>query len=115
VDTTQLRHRIVAVFEEHAVIQLLGAAQSDGGVDGDVAGDVEVADELVEEQPSQALGRPAVAGEQRPFDHFGQVDQRKHRPVEVREVPPEDVRLVRLEVLGDVHGHRVRTLPAASP
>ena len=51
----ELGHRVVAVLEEHPVVELLGPAQADGGVDGLVAGDVEVADELVEEQPAQAL------------------------------------------------------------
>ena len=104
-DAAQLGHRVVAVLEEHAVVELFRPPQADRGVDGQVTGDVEVAHELVEEQPPQALGRPAVAGEERPFHDLGQVDQGKHRAVEVREVPPEDVGFVGLEVLGDVHGH----------
>ena len=90
----ELRHGVVAVLEEHLLVQLLGAREPDGGVDGLVAGDVEVADELVEEQPAQALRAAAVAGEQRALDHLGQVDQGEDRPVEVGEVPPKDVGLV---------------------
>ncbi len=51
----ELGDGVVAVLEEHLLVQLLGAPQSDRGVDGVVAADVEVADELVEEQPAQAL------------------------------------------------------------
>jgi hypothetical protein len=61
VHTTQLRHGVVAVLEEHLLVQLLGSLEADGGVDRDVAGDVEVADELVEEQAAQALWTAAVA------------------------------------------------------
>jgi hypothetical protein len=55
VHPAELGHRVVAVLEEHPVVELLGPPQADGGVDGLVALDVEVADELVEEQPPQAL------------------------------------------------------------
>ena len=58
---------------------------------GLVAGDVEVADELVEEQPAQALRAAAVAGEQRALDDLGQVDEGEHRAVEVGEVAAQDV------------------------
>ena len=59
-----------------------------------VAAYVEVAHELVEEQPAQALGRAGIAGEEGALDHLGQVDERKHRAVEVREVPAQDVGLL---------------------
>ena len=51
----ELRDGIVAVLEEHARVELLGALQTDRRVDGEVAGEVEIADELVEEQAAQAL------------------------------------------------------------
>ena len=62
-DAAELGHRVVAVLEEHPVVELLGPGQADGGVDAVVAADVEVADELVQEEPPQALGRAGVAGE----------------------------------------------------
>ena len=105
VHAAELGDRVVAVLEEHPVVELLGPAQADGGVDGEVAGDVEVADELVEEQAAQALVGPRVPGEQRALHDLGQVDQGEDRAVEVREVPPEDVGLVGGELLGDVDGH----------
>ena len=71
-----------------------------------VAGDVEVADELVEEQPAQALGRAGVAGEQGALDDLGQVDQGEDRLVEVGDVAPEDVLLVGRETFGDVQTHK---------
>ena len=58
VHASELGDGVVAVLEEHAVVELLGPPQADGCVDGEVAGEVEVADELVEEQASQALRRP---------------------------------------------------------
>ena len=61
VHTTELRHRVVAVLEEHLLVELLGTLQTDGGIDGVIAADVEIADELVEEQPAEALRAPAVA------------------------------------------------------
>ena len=56
VNATELGDRVVAVLEEDAVVELLGPAEADPGIDRLVAGDVELADELVEEQPSEALG-----------------------------------------------------------
>src|SRR6185503_10577661 len=63
--------------------------QPDGRVDGQVTGEVEVADELVEEQAAQALVGTGVAREQRALHDLGQVREREHRSVEVREVRPE--------------------------
>ena len=55
---SELGDRVVAVLEEHPVVELLGPPQPDGRVDGEIAGEVEVADELVQEEAPQALGRP---------------------------------------------------------
>ena len=89
-------------------VEVLGTFEAHRGVDGLVAADVEVADELVEEQPAQALRAAAVAGEQGAFHHLGQVHEREHGPVEVGEVPPKDRLLGTAEVFGDVGGHGVR-------
>ena len=67
--------------------------------------DVEIAHELVEEQPAQALGRPRVAGEQGPLHDLGQVDQGEDRPVEVGDVAAEDLGLVGGEGLLGVGEH----------
>ena len=105
VDAAELGDRVVAVVEEDPLVQLLGPFEADRGVDRLVAGDVEVAHELVEEQPSQRLRAAAVAGEQRALHDLGKVDEREHRTVEVREVPAQYVSLVRGEGFGDVHSH----------
>ena len=105
VDTAELRHRIVAVFDEDFLVELLRALQSDGGVDGGVARDVELPDELVEEEPAQALGRAGVAGEECSLDDFRQVDQGKDRLVQVGDVAPEDGFLVGREPLFGVREH----------
>ena len=105
VHAAQLGDGVVAVLEEHLLVQLLGPFETDRGVDRLVAGDVEIADELVEEQPPQALRAAAVAGEQGPLHDLREVDEGEHRPVEVGEVAPEDVALLGGEVLRHVDSH----------
>ncbi len=112
VHPAELGHRVVAVLEEDPLVELLGPVEADGGVDGLVAGDVELAHELVEEQPPQALGAAAVTGEQGSLHHLGQVHQGEHRLIEVRDVPPEDGRLVGGELLSRVRGHGRSVGPA---
>src|SRR5690606_27215346 len=109
VDAAELGDRIVAVLEEHFVVELLRASEAHRGVDGLVAGDVEVADELVEEQAAQALRAAAVAREQGTLDDLRQVDQGEDRAVEIGEVAPQDVGLFRSELLGDVDSHAPST------
>jgi hypothetical protein len=53
VHAAQLGDAVVAVLEEDPVVELLGALQADGRVDRLVAAGVELADELVQEQPPQ--------------------------------------------------------------
>src|SRR5262245_7563614 len=96
-DATELGDRLVAVFEEDPLVQLFSPAETDRGVDRFVTFDVEVVDELVEEQPAQALGTAAVPREQRSLDDLGQVHEGEDRPVEVREVPAQDVGLLTRE------------------
>ena len=55
VHSAELGDRVVAVLVEDPLVEVVGAVQSDGGVDRRVTGQVEVADELVEEESSQAL------------------------------------------------------------
>ncbi len=105
VDPAELGDRVVAVVEEHPLVQLLGAVEADRGIDRMVAAHVEVTDELVEEQTAQRLVAAAVAGEQCAFDDLGQIDQCEHRAIEVGEVPAQHVGFVRAEGLGDVHSH----------
>ncbi len=105
VDAAELRHGVVAVVEEHPLVQFLGAIEADRGVDRMVATDVEVADELVEEQAPQRLVAAAVASEQRALHDLGQIDQCEHGTIEVREVTPQNVRFVRGEGLWDVDSH----------
>ena len=105
VDAAQLGHRVVSVLEENPVVQLLGPLQSDGGVNGHIAADVQLSDELVQEQPAQRFRRPAVAGEQRTLDYFRQVHKGEYRLVQVGEIPAEDVLFLGGELLGDVLGH----------
>src|SRR5205823_5442434 len=50
-------------------------------------------DELVEEQPPQALRAARIPSKQRALDDLRKVDEREDRPVEAREIRPENVRL----------------------
>jgi hypothetical protein len=116
VDTAQLGDRVVAVVVEDGLVELLGPGEADRGVHRLVAGDVQVDDELVEEEPAQALGRAGVAGEERALDHLGEVHEGEDGTVEVGEVPPEDVLLLGGELLRDVDAHasgQRRTSPGA--
>jgi hypothetical protein len=54
--TAELGDGVVAVLEEHPLVELLGALEADAGVDADVVAEVEITDELVEEQPPEAFG-----------------------------------------------------------
>ena len=99
VDAAELCDRVVAVLDEDPLVELLGALQADRRVHRRVTGDVEVPDELLEEEPPQALGRAGVPCEEGAFDHFRQVDQGKHRLVQVGHVAAEDRLLVRGEAL----------------
>ena len=101
----ELCNGVVAVVEEHALVQLLGTVETDRRVDGVVAAHVEIADELVEEQTPQRLVAAAVPSKEGALDHFGQIDEREHRTVEVGEVPAQHIGLVRGEGLRDVHSH----------
>ena len=91
VHAAELGNGVVAVLEEHPVVELLGPGQAHGGVHAVVPADVEVADELVEEQAPKALGGAGVASEQGSLDDLGQVDQGEHGTVQVGEVAPEDL------------------------
>ena len=92
VDAAELGDGVVAVLEEDAFVEVFGALEADGRVDGEVAGEVEIADEFVEEEAAQALVGARVAGEQRALHDLGQVRQREDRAVEIREVRPETIR-----------------------
>ncbi len=109
-DTAELGHRIVPVLVEDPLVELDRAPHPDGRVDRGVAADVELVDELVEEQPPEALRRARVACEQGALDHFRQVDQGKHRPVEIGDVPAEHVLLLSGEGLDGIGEHAPLTL-----
>ena len=86
VHAPELGHGIVAVLNEHRVVEARGPFTAGGrcGALGSCPRDVPR--ELVEEQSPQRLRGARVAGEHRTFDRFGQVDQGEDRPIEVREV-----------------------------
>ena len=106
VHAAELGDRVVAVLDEDLLVQCLGPLEADGGVDGGVAADVELAHEFVEEQAAQALVGAGVAGEQRPLHDLGEVDEAEHGLVEIRDVAPQDRGLVRVELLDRVGVHR---------
>ena len=81
----ELRHRVVAVAEEDPLVEA-GGALALLAVERPRDAALEVAGELVEEQPPQRALVARVAGEQRALHRLRQVDEREDGPVEVREV-----------------------------
>ncbi len=81
----QLRDRVVSVVAEHTLIQLLGLVRAHARV-ACRRGAANAVVELVQEQPPQRLRRPRIAREQRALDRLRQIDEREHRPIDVREV-----------------------------
>ena len=108
----ELGDRIVAVFEEDPLIELVGPFETQGRVERHVAGEIEVTDELVEEQSAQTLGGARVAREQGPLHHLGQVDQREDRTLKIGEVAAQDRHLRVGELFGNVGMHGVTRLEA---
>ena len=56
-----------------------------------VSRDVKIFNELIQEQASQALMGPAVAGKQSALNYFRQIDEREHWLIKIREVTPKNV------------------------
>src|ERR671910_1469859 len=118
VGATHLGDRVVAIADEHALVET-GGALSLLSLEGapalrDIGG------ELVEEEPSQRPGVAGVAREHRPLHRFGEVDEREHGPLEVREVRGKERSLLVGEGLGRVaHGSPIlasgpaRSIPPA--
>ena len=106
VRSAELGHRVVAVAEEDALVELAGALALlavEGGVDA------RLGRELVQVEPAQRALVAGVAGEHRALDRLRQPDQREDRPVEVREMWLERGALRLAEALdGVVHAGRVR-------
>src|SRR5262249_32255465 len=90
---------------EDPLVQLLSPLQPDRGVDVLVPADVEVAHELVEEQPPEALRAPRVPGEQSALHDLRQVDEGEDRPVGAGDVTPQDVLFLGSERLRHVDRH----------
>jgi hypothetical protein len=100
VRAAELGHRVVAVLAEDPLVEALGAAALAAAP---LAGRRrQVAGELVDQQPAQALGAARVAREERTLDDLGQAGQREHRPVEVGDVAGEQLPLVGGELLHHV-------------
>jgi hypothetical protein len=114
-DSTKLSNRVVSVVEKHSLVKFLCTIEADRGVNRVIAGDIEIADKFVEEQPPERLRTSAVPGEQRALYDLRKIDECEHRPIEVREVPTKNVSLVRCEGLWDVDGHGRRLYDGQSP
>src|SRR3954454_5776243 len=106
VGAAELGDGVVAVADEDALVELGGAIALLPVVAwlrtvalGERVG------ELVEEEPAEGAGVARVAGEERALHRLGQVDEREHGPVEVREVRRQARALGGGEVVGGVaHG-----------
>ena len=106
VRAAELRNRVVAVFVQHARVQLVGAGRADRGA-GRSAVSRNVASELIQEQTAQCFRRSRIAREQGALDGFRQVGQDEDRPVGVGEVRREGGRFFGCEDVGcEWLGHR---------
>ncbi len=103
--SAQLRDAVVSIFDEDSFVQLLGAGDANGCVNGFVTSQIEILDEFVEEESPQTLGGTAVTGKQRALHNLGKVHQSEDRQIEIGEVPPQNVRFLRRERLRNVHRH----------
>ena len=111
VRAAELRHRVVAITDEDALVELRGALAF-AAVPGAARG--HGVRELVEEEAAQRARIARVAGEERALDRLGQVHQREHRPVEIREVRREPRALGGGQVVGRVAHGRRRLAPHAA-
>ncbi len=99
----ELRDRVIAVAEEDALVEP-GGALALVSVPA-TARRGQIGRELVEEQPPQRPLIARVARKQSPLDGLGQIDQREHGPVQVREVGCQPLALVLGEALDRIlHG-----------
>ena len=104
----ELGHRVVAVAEEDRAVEARRALAL-LAVEGPRDGALQVAGELVEEEPPERARIARVAGEERSLDRFRQVHQREHRPVEVGEVGREQRPLLLAEAFNGVAHRRGHT------
>src|SRR5207247_7128525 len=116
VDGPELSDRVVAVLEEDALVELLGAlAAGVGDLDRlalrrrldrprDSLLPLLRRQELVEEEPAQRLRRARVAREERALDDLGKIDEREHRAVEVGDVGGEGGAFLPRELVGHLKG-----------
>src|SRR5206468_10943050 len=95
--------RVVAVLDEHALVELLGPSRAGVGVRRAAARgrrEAAGAEEFVDEEAAERLRRARIAREQRAFHDLGQVDEREDGAVEVGDVRRESGPLLRGELFG---------------
>src|SRR5438093_1883943 len=103
VHAAELSHRVVAVLDEHALVELLGPSRAGVGVRRAAARgrrEAAGAEEFVDEEAAERLRRARIAREQRAFHDLGQVDEREDGAVEVGDVRRESGPLLRGELFG---------------
>src|SRR5215210_3855243 len=84
----ELGHRVVPVAEEDALVERRRALALDAARRASRPA-LEVARELIEEQPAERAAVARVAREESALDGLREVDEREDRSVEVREVGPK--------------------------
>src|SRR5262249_40235454 len=98
-DSTELGDRIVAVFEENTLVELLGPLRSrvrNGVIStrdswGKWGGCLipPILHKLVEEKTPERFRRARIAREERALHHLGKIGEREDRAVEIRDVGRE--------------------------
>src|SRR6185503_6718108 len=84
VHAAELRHRIVSVVVEDALVKLIRALRAHALRRR--SREARALEELVEKQPAQRLGRSGIPREERALHRFRKIDERKDRAIGVREV-----------------------------
>jgi len=76
VHATELGHRVVAVLAEDLLVELLGPLQPDGGVDTEVAADVEVPTNSSRNSRRSVLGEREYRANRAPLTTSGRLTRR---------------------------------------
>jgi citrate lyase alpha subunit len=105
VDTTELRNRIITVFDENFLVQTLCVRKPGSRVNTLITGEIKIIYEFIEKKTSETFGASTVTSEQRALDYLWKVDQCKNRTIQIGEITNQNLGFGISENFGDVNGH----------